>query len=119
MAESVEELKKLLEQEKRKVSFLEKEIALYKTDATIRGYYVQNRIVNQQLDILEKFNLETEIKLNPKEDKFYDRAMSLSDNMTKTITSLNALKLELKITGNEDKDRKNVPLAERLAESRF
>ena len=119
MAETVEELKKLLEKEKQKVAFLEKENRLYKMDATIRGYYVQNKIVNQQIDLLDKFSLETEIKLNPKEDKFYDRAMSLSDNMPKTIASLNALKTELKITGNEDKDKRSVPLAERLAESRI
>lgn len=119
MTETIDELKKLLEQEKRKVAFLEKENALYKNDASIRGYYVQNKIVNQQIDLLDKFDLEKEIKLNPKEDKFYDRAIALSDNMSKTITALNALRSELKISGNEERDKRSVPLAERLAESRF
>ena len=38
--------------------------------------------------------------------------------MPDTIAGLNKLKVELKITGNEDKDKKNVPLVERLAETR-
>lgn len=118
MAETIDELKKLLEAEKRKVAALEQKLSLYQKDATIRGYYVQNKVVNQQIDLLDNFNLDKEIKLNPKEDKFYDRAMSLSDNLPKTIAALNQLKIELKITGNEDRDKKNVPLAERFAETR-
>lgn len=111
MAESIESLK--MENEA-----LKKELELYKKDATYRGFYVQNKIVNQQIDILEKFNLEHEIKSNPKEDKYYDRAMKISEGMPDTIIGLNKLKVELKITGNEDRDKKNVPLVERLAETR-
>lgn len=111
MAESIESLKKENES-------LKKELELYKKDATYRGYYVQNKIVNQQIDILEQFNLKDEIKSNPKEDKYYDRAMKISEGMPDTIIGLNKLKVELKITGNEDRDKKNVPLVERLAETR-
>lgn len=117
MAE-IDDLKKENNRLKSQVEKLEKENALYKKDATFRGYYVQNKIVNQQIDILEEFNLDEEIKKNPKDDKFYDRAMKLSEGMPDTIIGLNKLKVELKITGNEDKDKKNVPLAERLAETR-
>ena len=102
----------------QKVSVLEKQLSLYQKDATIRGYYVQNKIINQQIDILENFDLNTEIKNNPKDDKYYDRAMKIKDGMPDDIIGLNKLKVELKITGNEDKDKKNVPLAERLAETR-
>lgn len=96
---------------------LKKELALYKKDATYRGYYVQNKIVNQQIDILEEFELGSEIKKNPKDDKYYDRAMKISEGLPDAIIGLNKLKIELKITGNENKDR-DVPLAERLAETR-
>ena len=100
------------------IDSLKKELELYKKDATFRGYYVQNKIVNQQIDILEAFNLMDEIKSNPKEDKYYDRAMKLSEGLPDAIIGLNKLKVELKITGNEDRDKKNVPLVERLAETR-
>lgn len=111
MAETIESVKKELDAVK-------KELELYKKDAIYRGYYVQNKIVNQQIDILEDFNLKDEIKSNPKEDKYYDRAMKISEGMPDTIIGLNKLKTELKITGNEDKDKKNVPLIERLAQTR-
>lgn len=96
---------------------IKKELLLYKKDATYRGYYVQNKIVNQQVDILEEFELSDEIKKNPKDDKYYDRAMKISEGLPDAIIGLNKLKAELKITGNENKDR-DVPLAERLAETR-
>lgn len=115
--ETIEELKKLLEAEKRKSSLLEKELLRYKKDATYRGYYVQNKIANQQIDILEDFDLESEIKKSPKEDKYFDRAKGLWEGMPDMISGLNKLKVELKITGSDVKD-KNVPLAERLAETR-
>jgi len=103
---------------KKRIATLEKENDLYKKDATFRGYYIQNKIVNQQIDILEKFDLCEEIKKTSKDDKYYDRTKALWEGMPDTIAGLNKLKVELKITGNEDKDRKNVPLVERLAETR-
>jgi FMN phosphatase YigB (HAD superfamily) len=118
MAEAIEELRRENTRLKETVSKLEKENALYKKDATYRGYYVQNKIANQQIDILEDFDIETEIKKNPKDDKYFDRAKGLWEGMPDMIAGLNKLKSELKITGNEDKDKKNVPLVERLAETR-
>jgi hypothetical protein len=114
----MEDYKKLYEEEKKKVSVLEQTLALYQKDATFRGYYVQNKIANQQIDILENFDLEGEIKKNPKDDKYFDRAKGLWEGMPDMIAGLNKLKTELKITGNEDRDKKNVPLVERLAETR-
>lgn len=106
-----------IDQLKKENENIKKEILLYKKDATFRGYYVQNKIINQQIDILEDFDLKNEIKTNPKEDKYYDRAMKISEGLPDAIIGLNKLKVELKITGNENKDR-DVPLAERLAETR-
>ena len=44
--------------------------------------------------------------------------MALWEGMPDMIAGLNKLKIELKITGEKDKDEKKVPLAERLAETR-
>lgn len=118
MAKNVEDLERENKDLKNQVSVLEQKLSLYQRDATIRGYYVQNKIANQQIDILENFKLADEIKTNPKDDKYYDRAKSLWEGMPDMIAGLNKLKTELKITGNEDRDRKNVPLVERLAETR-
>lgn len=117
MAE-IDDLKRENRELKQKVSVLEQKLALYQKDATIRGYYVQNKIANQQIDILDSFDLADEIKKNPKDDKYFDRAKGLWESMPDMISGLNKLKMELRVTGNEDKDKRNVPLVERLAETR-
>lgn len=93
MAETIEELKKKL--------------ALYETDATKKGFYALNRIVNLQVEQLNKFELDTEIGQNPKDDKKYDRVKALWEGLRSMISDLNALKIELKITGNEKEDTSN------------
>lgn len=114
----IDDLKKQLADEKRKVAVLERQNALYTDDATIRGYYVQNKILNKQVNILDEFKFSEEIKKTSKDDKYYDRAKALWEGMPDMIAGLNKLKIELKITGEKDKDEKKVPLAERLAETR-
>jgi hypothetical protein len=117
MAEDIEYIKKY-EQEQKKVSVLEQRLSLYQKDATFGGYYALNNIVNQQVKILNEFELNKEISLNPKEDKKYDRVKSIWEDLSKMITALNSLKTELKISGNEEKDSKDVPLIEQFAEKR-
>tara|TARA_R110000868_G_C10606544_1_gene741003 strand:+ start:142 stop:498 length:357 start_codon:yes stop_codon:yes gene_type:complete len=117
MAE-IDDLKRELADEKKKVALLERQNALYTDDATIRGYYVQNKIANQQINILDEFKFSDEIKKTTKDDKYYDRAKALWEGMPDMIAGLNRLKIELKITGNQNNDMKKVPLAERLAETR-
>ena len=45
----------------KKVAALEQRLSLYENDAVYRGYYALNKIVNQQVDILNSFNLQSEI----------------------------------------------------------
>lgn len=101
-----------------KISVLEQKLALYEQDATVRGFYALNKIVNQQVDALNDFNILTEISQNPKEEKKYDRIKSIWEGLKVMITDLNALKLELKITGDENKDKRKLTFIESLAEKR-
>ena len=102
----------------KKVAALEQRLSLYENDAVYRGYYALNKIVNQQVDILNSFNLQSEIGQNPKEDKKYDRVKSVWEGIKSMIVDLNALKLELRLTGDEDRDGKKVPFIERIATKR-
>lgn len=104
MAETVEELKKKLE--------------LYEKDAEKRAYYALVRIVNMQVDYLNNFDIKNKIAGKASEDATFARTQGIWENLPKMISSLNELKIALKIKGNDDPDRKNVPLAERLAETR-
>lgn len=104
MAETVEELKKQLDQEKKKVSVLEQKLRLYEFPGEARGYYAMQRIVNLQSDFLNRFDLEKEIKTFSKDDKVYDRASDLWEKLPGNLSKLNSLKSELNLTGNEEKD---------------
>lgn len=92
---------------KKHVEVIEKKLALYEKDATYRAFYSLNRIVNQQVDYLNKFNLEKEIGQNPKDDKVYDRAKGLWESLKTITTDLRSLKSELGLN-DEDEERERV-----------
>lgn len=112
MAENIEKLKTENEALKQRLS-------LYEIDATFRGYYALNKIVNQQINRLQKFDIESEIGQNSKEDKIYDRTKAIWEGLKEMISDLNILKAELKISGDEDKDNKKVPFIESVAVARY
>lgn len=108
-----------LNEERKKVSVLEQKLRLYENDGTIGGYYALNRIVNQQTDFLNKFSLDAEIGGDPKLDKKYDRAEKIWDKFGGLIRELDTLRVELKITGSEDRDVKKVSFTAGIAERRY
>jgi len=73
-------------------------------DIAKRAFLSLCRVVNQQVARLDKFVLDKEIGVNPKDDKIYDRTMAIADGMPKMIKDINALKLELKITKKEEEE---------------
>lgn len=107
-----------LKEAQKRVEILEQRLQLYENDAVYRGYYVLNKVINEQIDILKSLNLESEIKKDPKEDKKYDRVKGIWEGLKGMLTDLNTLKSELKITGDEDKDKKKVPFLDTLATKR-
>ena len=98
-----------MESLQEKIEKLEKKLALYEKDSPARAYYVGQRMLNQQLDIIDEFKLKDEIIKNPKEDKLYDRVMSLFGDLTANATKINNLKGELDLSGDEKKDISRKP----------
>lgn len=95
----------------KRISKLEKEneslkakIASYEAPGDMRAFYAINRILNQQADFLNKFDLESQIKYFDREDKVYDRASELWEKMPAAIVKMAELKSQLGATGNESKD---------------
>ena len=95
MADEVEELKK-------KISVLEQKLALFEKDPAKRGYFSLCRIVNQQVDFLNNFNIKSKIGESAKEDATYGRTKDMWENLPKMISSLSDLRIQLKIKGDED-----------------
>lgn len=102
MAENVDDLKK-------QVSVLEQRLRLYELPGEMRGYYAMQKILNQQADFLNKFELEKELKTFSKDDKVYDRASELWEKLPVNLARVNELKSTLGVSGNEEKDTQKRP----------
>ena len=100
---AMDEVEKL----KKQVDLLEKKLALYEKDATYRGFYALNRIVNQQVDFLNQFDLKHEIGQSPRDDKVYDRAKGIWESFKTLVADLKSLKSDLNID-DEDEEKERI-----------
>lgn len=96
--DEVKELQKKIKVLEQQLSEKEKIIK----DPSKRGYYALSRIIYQQIEYLEKFDLKTQIEGNPKDDKIYDRTTKIWEGMKTMILDLRSLKQELKISSEDE-----------------
>jgi len=102
MAEAtIESLQKELEHYKRKFSVSQYDIAM-------DGYLAYVNFVKQQVEYIKKFKVEENIDGKKADTAGYDRAISMGESLPKMITSMNNLKMELKIEfdDSEGKEKK-------------
>lgn len=71
-------------------------------DPSKRGYFALCKIMYQQIEYLEGFDLKKEIGANPKEDKVYDRVKGIWEGMKTMILDCRSLKQELSVTNEEE-----------------
>ena len=88
----------------KQVKVLEDRLRLTEQDGSVRAYYALQRILNQQVNYLNGFVLKSEIGLDPKSDKTYERAEKIWGSLQKLASELNILRSELKLSGNENED---------------
>lgn len=100
------DLDKIKELEKEN-AFLKKKLRLYEEPSPVRAYYVGQKVLNQQVDYLDKFDFATEICKSPKDDKVYDRAIDAYEKLTVNASKLNILRSEMMLSGDESKDANN------------
>lgn len=103
LEQAIDKIKELEKQNR----FLQGELNKYNEKSPARAYYVALKLLNQQIDFLDKFDFENEIKSNPKEDKIYDRAMDVYEKMTSNASKINSLRIELNLSGDERKDTRS------------
>jgi hypothetical protein len=108
--ESIESLKK-------QIGVLEQKLALYEKDPSKRGYFSLQRMVNQQIDLMNEFNLRKEVDTDPKDSKKYDRVKGIWEGLKEMLIDLKTLKAEMRISSSDDIDD-GVPFIERVAETR-
>lgn len=71
-------------------------------DPSKRGYYALNKILYQQIEYLESFNLKDQIGGNPKDDKVYERTTKIWEGLKTMIVDCRTLKQELAIAPDEE-----------------
>ena len=104
----MDELKELREQNER----LKTKVAYFEKDAAAKGFFTLNRIVNQQIDVLNEFSIKSKISSEEKADTvYYKNAKELWENLPKMISALNSLRFELKIDEGEEETEKLIPIS--------
>ena len=92
MAETIEELKK--------------QLLFYKSDPEKRGYFALVRIINQQIDYLNEFNIKVHVGGKASEDATFARTKDMWENLPKMISALNDLKTQLRISKSDEEEAK-------------
>ena len=89
----------------KKIRVLEQQLAEKEKiikDPSKRGYFALCKVLYQQIEYLEDFDLRKEIGQNPKDDKVYDRVKGIWEGMKAMIMDCRSLKAELKVSNAED-----------------
>lgn len=108
-----------IEDYKKKVSVLDQKLSLYEKDPYKRGYFSLQRMINQQIDLMNEFNLKKEVDTDPKESKKYDRVKGIWEGLKTMLIDLKTLKSEMKISSADEKEyAEGIPFIETLAETR-
>jgi len=94
MSDTVEQLQK-------KIEYYEKVFGIGSFDPATNGYMVLVEQLRQRNEFLKGFKISEKIGNAVKDDPVYARAIDLIDTLPKMISSVNGLKLELKIEYDE------------------
>jgi len=103
MADTIEDLKKKLEQ--------------YEQNGAAKLYYALNRKMNEMAELLNKTNLSN-VDLESKDSKEFDRLFKLLEKSQVIGNASQSVKEFAGITGDEDKDVSRKPFVETIAQSR-
>lgn len=103
MEETVESLKKLLADEKMKVSALEKLNAEFQMPGRIKLYYSLNRNMNDLADMLNSIKLK-ELDLEDPKNKTFERMKIIWASVSPLVETIRVLGESSGITGDEEKD---------------
>lgn len=101
MEENIEKLKKELE-------YYKQLFGIGEYDPATKGYMVLVQQLRQRNEFIDSFKINEKIGNAVKDDPVYARATDLIDSLPKMISSVNSLKLELKIEYDESEGRERV-----------
>lgn len=103
MPESIEELKRLLEEENKKVIILEKRLSSFELQGKAKLYYSLNRNMSDLADMLDSIKMK-DINLDDPKDKTMERLKMIWASVNPLVQTLSLLGESSGITGDEKKD---------------
>jgi hypothetical protein len=101
-----------------KIKKLEEEIASYRINGAVGLYYELNRLVNETIKYTRNTSISSLLTEGEKGDKKFERTMALIKNAKEHVLDLEDIKNKLGLTGNEAKDKEQVPFIETVATKR-
>jgi len=97
---------------------LEKENLQYRQNGAVGLYYELNRLVNETVAYTRSRGISSLLSEGEKGDKTFERTMALIKNAKEHVLDMEDIKNKLNLSGNESKDKENVPFIESVATKR-
>lgn len=102
----------------KRIKELEDEVSSYRVNGAVGLYYELNRLVNETINYTRNTSISSLLTDGEKGDKKFERTMALIKNAKEHVLDLEEIRTKLKLSGNETKDKDNVPFIETVAETR-
>lgn len=117
--ELIEELKKQLDQERKKVKVLEERLSTFDMPGKVRLYYSLNRNMNDLADMLNGINLKGMDITDPK-DKTIERLKIIWASIGSLSATIAVLGESAGVSGNEAEDSKRkISFIDSIADKRY
>lgn len=114
--DEITELKRLLDQEKKKTIFLEQKVLAFEGPGKAKLYYAVNRNMSDLADMLNAKSLKS-VNIDDAADKTMERMKIIWSAIKSLSETLSVLSVAAGITGKEEEDLKT-PFIETIAETR-
>lgn len=107
-----------LDKAQEEIKELKEQVAAYRINGAVGLYYELNRLVNETIKYTRGTSIASLLTDGEKGDKKFERTMALIKNAKEHVLDLEEIKVKLKLSGNEDKDKEDIPFVETFAETR-
>lgn len=109
---------KTIEEYEKENEALKSEVASYKVNGAVGLYYELNRLVNETISYTRNTTISSLLTDGEKGDKKFERTMALIKNAKEHVLDLEEIKNKLGLSGDEKKDKEQVPFIETVAKKR-
>ena len=115
---TIEDLELEIKQLKEENLKLKDDINNYRSPGAVGLYYELNRLVNDTVAFTRSNTIKALLASEDEKSKKFERIMVLIKNAKEHVLDMEDIKIKLGLTGNKDKDNKEIPFIETFATKR-